>query len=118
MEEQTLLVMVGIVVVIIGLALYFLPAIIAYNRKHSNKGIILLLDFLIGWTLLGWVGCLIWAFLDTDQRITTTNTNTSTVSTNDNNMNRYENLEKLMKLKENGVLTEVEYEIEKAKLLK
>ena len=42
MEEQTLLVIVGIVVVIIGVALYFLPAIIAYNRKHSNKGIILL----------------------------------------------------------------------------
>lgn len=113
MEEQTMLVIVGIIVVIIGIALYFLPAIIAFNRKHSNAGIILLLDFLLGWTFIGWAGCLVWAFLDTDKCITVSNTN-NIVS----NTNKYEDLEKLMKLKESGVLTEVEFEIEKAKLLK
>ena len=113
MEEQTMLVIVGIVVVILGIALYFLPAIIAYNRKHTNRGIILLLDFLLGWTFLGWAGCLVWAFLDTDKGITVSTTN-NVVS----NTNKYEDLEKLMKLKESGVLTEVEFEIEKAKLLK
>ena len=113
MEEQTMLVIVGIVVVILGIALYFLPAIIAYNRKHTNRGIILLLDFLLGWTFLGWAGCLVWAFLDTNQKITVSSTN-NVIS----NTNKYEDLEKLMKLKQDGVLTEVEFEIEKAKLLK
>lgn len=112
MEEQaTLLVIIGIVVLIIGIALYFLPAIIAYNRKHSNAGIILLLDFLLGWTFLGWAGCLVWAFLDNDKTITTIST------TNTNASNKYEDLEKLMKLKQDGVLTETEFEIEKHKIL-
>lgn len=111
MQEQTLLVIIGIIVLIIGIALYFLPAIIAYNRKHSNAGIILLLDFLLGWTFIGWAGCLVWAFLDTDKGIAINTTNT-------NITNKYEDLEKLMKLKESGVLTEVEFEVEKAKLLK
>lgn len=112
-DTSTLLVLVGIIVVIIGVALYFLPTIIAFNRKHTNKGIILLLDLLLGWTFLGWVGCLIWAFLDTNQKITVSPTNNVI-----NNTNKYEDLEKLMKLKQDGVLTEVEFEIEKAKLLK
>ena len=35
-----------------------------------------------------------------------------------NNSNKYENLEKLQKLKENGTITNAEFEIEKEKLLK
>lgn len=68
MEELgiVLLIILGIVGVIGGIALYFLPAIIAYKRGHANKGIILLIDFLLGWTFLGWAGCLVWAFIDTD----------------------------------------------------
>ena len=104
-------IIVIIVAIIIGIPLYFLPAIIAYNRKHSNKGTILLLDFLIGWTFLGWVGCLVWAFLDNDQ-----NTTMSTPVNASNN--KYEDIEKLMKLKESGALTEIEFEIEKQKLLR
>ena len=54
------------ILIIVGIGLYFLPAIIAYKRKHANKAIILLIDFLLGWTFLGWAGCMVWAFLDTD----------------------------------------------------
>lgn len=36
----------------------------------------------------------------------------------ENNSNKYEDLERLQKLKESGTITEVEFEIEKAKLLK
>lgn len=41
--------------------LYFLPAIIAITRKKSNTGAILVLNFFLGWTLIGWVVSLVWA---------------------------------------------------------
>ena len=62
----TLLIVLIIILIVGGIVLYFLPAIIAYKRNHANKGIILLIDFLLGWTFLGWAGCIVWAFIDTD----------------------------------------------------
>ena len=44
-----------------GFFLYFLPAVIAFNREHNQRVPILILNFFFGWTLLGWVGALIWA---------------------------------------------------------
>lgn len=112
------LIIIGIIVVIvllvIGIPLYFLPVIIAYNRKHTNRSLILLLDFLVGWTFIGWAGCLVWAFIDNNESVKVNVNNTN----NNNTSNKYEDLEKLMQLKESGALTDVEYEIEKAKILK
>ena len=49
-------------VVLIGLfALYLLPGIVAHKRRHPNETAILVLNLLLGWTLLGWVGALVWA---------------------------------------------------------
>ena len=42
--------------------LYVLPSILAWKKTHRIP--ILLLDLLLGWTVLGWVGALIWALLD------------------------------------------------------
>lgn len=44
---------------IIALALYFLPAWLGRNKQPSTP--ILVLNLLLGWTLLGWVAALIWA---------------------------------------------------------
>ena len=41
------------------LSLYLLPAIIGRNK--SDAGAIFLFNLLAGWTLLGWLGALIWA---------------------------------------------------------
>jgi hypothetical protein len=41
--------------------LYLLPGFIAYGRSHHNKGAILLLTLVLGWTLIGWLAALIWA---------------------------------------------------------
>lgn len=96
---------------ILGIAVYFLPSIVAYNRGHKNKEIILLINFLLGWTFIGWAGCLVWAFIDTDG---------STASNITRNLggNKYEDLARLQKLKENGTITDAEFEIEKQKLLR
>lgn len=40
---------------------YFLPAFIAFRREHHNRMAILVLNLLLGWTFLGWVGALIWS---------------------------------------------------------
>ena len=44
-----------------GGLIYFLPALIAHNRKHKNRDPIFLLNLFLGWTFLGWVIALIWA---------------------------------------------------------
>jgi len=41
--------------------LYFIPSIIAYQRHKANRGAIVAMNLLLGWTLIGWVIALIWA---------------------------------------------------------
>lgn len=108
-------IIIGIILIILlgvgGIVLYFLPSIIAYKRGHANKGIILLINFLLGWTFLGWAGSLVWAFIDTDG-------SKASYMTRNIGGNKYEDLAKLQKLKESGAITEEEFNIEKQKLLK
>jgi hypothetical protein len=40
---------------------YFLPTIVAINRHHRNRMAIVMLNFLLGWTLIGWVAAMVWA---------------------------------------------------------
>jgi hypothetical protein len=42
-------------------AIYFLPSIVAYMRKHKQFVPILIVNLFLGWTLIGWVGALVWA---------------------------------------------------------
>lgn len=44
-------------------AIYFLPTMIAYTRKHERRGAIVLVDLFLGWTLVGWWFALIWAIV-------------------------------------------------------
>jgi hypothetical protein len=48
---------------LIGLAIYFLPTIIAVVRKKSNLLLIVLLNILLGWTVVGWVVALVLALV-------------------------------------------------------
>lgn len=41
------------------LALYFLPSILGWKKR--NAGAIAVLNFLLGWTVIGWIVALIWA---------------------------------------------------------
>ncbi|TAA18735.1 superinfection immunity protein [Pseudoxanthomonas winnipegensis] len=44
--------------------LYLLPTIEAALRKHRNLAGVALLDILLGWTVLGWIGAMIWALVN------------------------------------------------------
>lgn len=43
-------------------AFYMLPTIEAKLRDHTNVASIALVNLFLGWTLLGWVAALVWAF--------------------------------------------------------
>ncbi len=53
--------LVTIVGIIMLIGLYFLPTIIAGFRKKTNFTSILLLNFFLGWSLIGWVVAIVWA---------------------------------------------------------
>ena len=40
---------------------YFLPGMIAIERKHHQAAAIFMLNLLLGWTVLGWIAALVWA---------------------------------------------------------
>lgn len=44
-----------------GLALYFLPSIIALVRSKRDTVAIFLLNLFLGWSVIGWFVALIWA---------------------------------------------------------
>ncbi|KXX64208.1 hypothetical protein AY586_14620 [Marichromatium gracile] len=49
---------------LLALAFYFLPGLVAKGRRHSKTEAIFVLNLLLGWTFLGWVGALVWAFTE------------------------------------------------------
>ena len=61
MFSSALVALFAIFGLVLALALYFLPTIIAQQRKHRSFGGIFALNFLLGWSLLGWIGALVWA---------------------------------------------------------
>jgi hypothetical protein len=54
----------GFIVLLVGFGfgIYFLPTIKAYQDKKRNKEAILAVNLFLGWTLVGWVVALAWAF--------------------------------------------------------
>lgn len=48
---------------LVFLALYFAPTSVALLRRKRNGLAILVANLLLGWTVIGWIGCMIWAVL-------------------------------------------------------
>ncbi|MGH9734346.1 MAG: superinfection immunity protein [Candidatus Acidiferrales bacterium] len=53
------------VVIALILILYFLPSVIAWNKR--SFGPVMAINFFLGWTLVGWVVALAWALKDDPQ---------------------------------------------------
>jgi hypothetical protein len=49
------------VVLLIVFVIYFIPTAIAIIRKNRQTPAVIAVNFFLGWTLLGWVGALVWA---------------------------------------------------------
>ncbi|MGA2387369.1 MAG: superinfection immunity protein [Candidatus Sulfotelmatobacter sp.] len=44
-----------------GFVMYFLPSVVALARSKRDITAIVLLNFFLGWTMIGWVIALVWA---------------------------------------------------------
>ncbi|UMY65092.1 MULTISPECIES: superinfection immunity protein [unclassified Flavobacterium] len=107
---------------IIGLPLYFIPTIVAFSRQSKNKLPIALVNFLLGWTGLGWIGSLLWACLsDNGSNLHIYNNQTLTHSTQTttgaDSGKKVEILKSLKDLHDSGVLSDEEFAREKEKVL-
>ncbi len=51
-----------LILLLIVIGGYLLPGIVAIARKHHNAFAIFLLNLLLGWSFVGWVVALVWAF--------------------------------------------------------
>lgn len=88
-------------------AVYFVPAGLAFYKDHPHKLLILMANIIAGWTMFVWVGCLIWCFIDAEQLPQSRSAANSGI----------DQLGKLHELKENGVISQAEFDAKKAKLL-
>jgi hypothetical protein len=49
-------------ILVIGITIYLVPTIVARSRKHANATSITVLNVLLGWSIVGWVVALVWAY--------------------------------------------------------
>lgn len=43
------------------LLVYFIPSFVASARNQENRFAIFALNLVLGWTVIGWIGALVWA---------------------------------------------------------
>ena len=48
-------------ILLLSLALYFVPTVVAMQRQHGNRLAIFMLNIFGGWTIAGWIVALVWA---------------------------------------------------------
>lgn len=56
--------MESFLIVVFALVAYFLPAIVAARRNVPSVGSVVVINLLLGWTLIGWAVALAMAFRD------------------------------------------------------
>ena len=61
---ENLTTFVTVVVFVVATVSYFLPTIVAGIRNKKNRAAICVLNILAGWTIIGWVGAIVWACVE------------------------------------------------------
>jgi uncharacterized membrane protein len=56
-STTTILMLIAIVLI------YMLPTFIAFGRDHPRRQDIAVVNIVLGWTLVGWIGAFLWATL-------------------------------------------------------
>lgn len=54
----------GLIVLGIMAGVYFGPSLVAAGRNHRQSIPIFVINLGLGWTIVGWFGCLAWAFME------------------------------------------------------
>jgi len=93
-----------------ALCIYLFPSMIAGKRDHHAFTGIFLINILVGWTVIGWIVCLIWAYSRVEKKPVKTKAIKTAPSLS-------EELEKLGEMKEKGLISEDEFKQGKEKIL-
>lgn len=95
----------GFLLFIVALFLYFIPVWIGWGKRNIDS--VIVVNFLLGWTVLGWIVALVMALNPDDPQVIIQNSKEG----------KFDRLAKLKSLLDSGALTEAEYNQEKNKLL-
>lgn len=109
----------GFMILIVLLGCYLLPGIIASMRKHPQQVAIWVLNLLGGWTMIGWVVAIVWAFTNS-QRAEPVNVNVSTHTAAHAPAPQIDvaaEIERFAKLHASGALTDEEFAAKKRQIL-
>ena len=60
---------IELITIVVGMAVYFLPAIVANRRGATHEISIFWLNFLLGWTVIFWIVLLVWTVAETDSQL-------------------------------------------------
>lgn len=105
--EDIIGVVVCLVVIGIGLLIYFIPSFVAVENKHPNQDAIKVLNLLLGWSILGWVIALVWACSKPNAPAASQPVPSSIE----------DRLRKLANLNVNGIIDAQEYERQKKRII-
>lgn len=94
-----------ILIILVGLFFYFIPTFNAYGRPQFQG--VIVLNILLGWTLIGWVVAFIWSFSNSSPKAEVIEQKVSSA----------DELTKLHDLKNKGIISEEEFNSQKKKIL-
>jgi hypothetical protein len=52
-----------VIMLLLIVLIYMLPTLIAFGREHPRRHGITVINILLGWTLIVWIGVFLWASL-------------------------------------------------------
>src|SRR4051794_8553037 len=105
---------VGIWIAVVCFLLYLIPNLIAAGRKSKRTAGVFVVNFFLGWTLLGWVLALAWAAGSDKEETTGKSVEKISVPT----ISVADELTKLSQLHKDGVISTEEFEYQKTSILK
>ena len=114
------------VVALLFLAIYFLPTFVAVARKKVNEGAIFVLNLFLGWSLIGWVVALVWALSSPEtsearprKKTLKSNNGKEKLISSENrvSVDVSSEIKSFYDLKEQGIITEEEFDQQKKSLL-
>ena len=64
MADGVLGALCALVLVIVYAGIMFIPTYVAFYRRHEHRLSIGIVNFLLGWTGIGWAGTMVWALTE------------------------------------------------------
>ena len=59
-------IVLGLIIIGVLFFVYFIPSFVAHNKRNAQA--IFVLNLLLGWTIICWIGALIWAMVEKKEK--------------------------------------------------